>query len=509
MVASLLLNSLIVKADKWPDEKTMDYFPIFTDLSNKQVLLVGGGEVAARKLELLVQAKASIQLVAPNFSHTVIQLAEEYPVELVKDRYQTKYLENKDLVVAATNDSLVNQKISQEAQARHLFVNVVDQPELCTFITPAIVDRAPITIAISTAGKAPVLARLLRGKIESMIPSAYGKLAQLAEKYRDRIKQTFKTGTERKNFWEQVFEGEVAEKVFQNNDIGARKAFMDLVHQTKNEQAPAKGEVYLIGAGPGDADLLTFRALRLMQKADVVVYDRLVSKDILNLVRRDAEKLYVGKKAAQHCVPQDQINDTLISLANQGKRVVRLKGGDPYIFGRGGEEAQELVNAGISFQVVPGITSATGAATYCGIPLTHRDHAQSVTFTTGHLKNGTVNLDWQHLANSKQTIVIYMGLLGLPIIAEKLTEYGLTASTPVAVVQNATRPDQKVVIGDLTSIEEKVKQANIQSPAITIVGDVVKLYHELNQDPSQTQSDAGHSPQTLEDHLGALNQQVG
>jgi uroporphyrin-III C-methyltransferase/precorrin-2 dehydrogenase/sirohydrochlorin ferrochelatase len=460
----------------------MDYFPIFTQLRGRQCLVVGAGEVAARKIDLLLQAGALIRIVAPKVSPSVANMAQSsHQISLIKDVYSEHYLNDVQLVISATNNRAVNQQIAKDAETRKLFVNVVDDTELCSFITPAIVDRSPVTIAISTAGKAPVLARLIRGKIESLIPQAYGKLAQLADKFRDKVKATLKTSTQRKNFWEAAFEGDVAELMFQNQPEKAEQKLKQLLNQAKFSTKPLQGEVYLIGSGPGDADLLTFRALRLMQKADVVVYDRLVSDDILNLVRRDAERIYVGKEKSNHCVPQEKINDLLIELAQAGKRVVRLKGGDPYIFGRGGEEVQQLVAAGISFQVVPGITSAAGASTYCGIPLTHRDYAQSVTFATGHLKDNSVNLNWQALAQKNSTLVIYMGLTGLSVISAQLIRHGLSKNTPVAVVQNATRPDQKVVTGTLQTIQAEVNRAKIKSPAIIIIGEVVKLYQELNQ----------------------------
>ncbi len=460
----------------------MDYFPIFTQLKGRQCLVVGAGEVAARKIDLLHQAGANIRVVAPEVSDSVQAMASSSDrITLIKASYSNNYLTEVQLVISATNNRTLNQQIALDAEKRKLFVNVVDDTELCSFITPAIVDRSPVTIAISTGGKAPVLARLIRGKLESLIPQAFGKLAQLADQFRDKVKAVVKTSTERKNFWETAFEGDVAELMFQNQPEQAKQKLTQLLNQAKYTTKPIQGEVYLIGAGPGDSDLLTFRALRLMQKADVVVYDRLVSKDILNLVRRDAERIYVGKEKANHCVPQDKINDLLIELAQAGKRVVRLKGGDPFIFGRGGEEVQQLVTAGISFQVVPGITSAAGASTYCGIPLTHRDYAQSVTFATGHLKDNTVNLNWDALAQKNSTLVIYMGLTGLSVISTQLIRHGLSKNTPVAVIQNATRPDQKVVTGTLQTIQAEVNRAQIESPAIIIIGDVVKLYQELNQ----------------------------
>ncbi|MCO7226468.1 siroheme synthase CysG [Pleionea sp. CnH1-48] len=464
----------------------MDYLPLFTKVSNKHCLLVGGGEVAARKLELLTQAHANVTVVSPQINDEIRQKALIHKVTLLQQEFHPALLDEADLVIAATNNSLLNESIYFESTRRKLLVNVVDNPELCSFIMPAIVDRGAITIAIGTGGKAPVLARLLRGKIESMIPAAYGRLASLAEKYRGIVKKSLPTGTARKNFWEDIFEGNTAEKIFnQQDELAEADLKQTLLAHQQNKQL--QGEVYIVGAGPGDPDLLTFKALRLMQKADVVVYDRLVSDDILNLVRRDAERIYVGKEKAHHCVPQDQINSLLIKLAKSGKRVCRLKGGDPYIFGRGGEEAQELADQGIDFHVVPGITSAAGASTYCGIPLTHRDYAQSVTFATGHLKNNQVNLDWESLAKKNQTLVIYMGLSGLNIIAKELIHHGLSSSTPVAIVHRATQPQQKIVTGTLSTISQIASDEKIESPSLIVVGEVVALHNQLHPEATVTQ----------------------
>lgn len=456
----------------------MDHLPIFTKMTGKNCLLVGGGNVAARKLDILLDAGAQVTVVAPDINEAVATL-ENDSVSILRQQYAPSMLEGIDLVIAATDDQALNETVYNDASERHLFVNVVDNPDLCTFIMPAIIDRSPITVAVGTGGAAPVLARLLRGKIESALPHSYGQLAQLAEKYREQVKTQIPTGTERKAFWEKVFEGTVAERVFAGDTETADKELQALLEQYQDQPAE-KGEVYLVGSGPGDADLLTFRALRLMQRADVVVYDRLVSKDILKLVRRDADKFYVGKKASNHCVPQDQINELLIKLAKEGKRVLRLKGGDPYIFGRGGEEAEELVMEGINFQAVPGITSAAGASNYCGIPLTHRDYAQSVTFATGHLKDNTVDLDWPALARENQTLVIYMGLGGLQVISDQLIAHGLPADMPVAVVYKATQADQRILISDLTHVRQRVQEEEFQTPSILIIGHVVKLYERLN-----------------------------
>jgi len=458
----------------------MEYFPLFIDLKNKSCLVVGGGDVAFRKVTALLRADARVTVVAKSIGNELQSLAqEEDSVNLQCLSYHKDQLANKKLVIAATNDRQLNQSIFNDANSLNLPVNVVDNPDLCSFIFPAIVERGPMTIAVSSNGNAPVLARLLRAKIESIIPFQYGQLAELAKKYRNKVKAAFSDTNQRRRFWESTFEGEIAQQVF----AGKLELAETLINQNlsnKKKKESKIGEVYLVGAGPGDPELLTFKALRLMQQADIVIYDRLVTPEILELTRRDAHKIYVGKKSRFHCVPQQDINSLLMEYARNGHRVLRLKGGDPFIFGRGGEEAEELVKQNIPFQVVPGITSAAGASNYCGIPLTHRDYSSSVTFVTGHLKNDTCDLNWPALAHAHQTLVIYMGLSALDIISRQLTAHGLEATTPVAIIQNATRPDQKIVIGQLDNIAEKVKAAGIISPALIVVGEVIKLYDKLS-----------------------------
>jgi uroporphyrin-III C-methyltransferase/precorrin-2 dehydrogenase/sirohydrochlorin ferrochelatase len=362
-------------------------------------------------------------------------------------------------------------------------VNVVDSPALCTFTMPSIVDRSPVVIAISSSGSAPVLARLIRSKLETLIPSSYGRLANLAAEFREVVKLRFVTTQERRIFWEKIFSGPVAELVFSGQETAAKDALANLLASPATEVS--YGEVYLVGGGPGDPDLLTFRALRLMQQADVCIYDKLVSKEVMELVRRDAELIYVGKARDQHTLPQEEINQLLVRLAKSGKRVLRLKGGDPFIFGRGGEEIETLMEHGVPFQVVPGITAANGVSTYAGIPLTHRDYAQSCLFTTGHLKagsngeSGTVELDWPALARPNQTVVIYMGLVGLAEICRQLVAHGLPANTPAAVVQQGTTPRQRVVVADLETLAGEVDKAQLKPPCLIIVGGVVSLRKKL------------------------------
>lgn len=457
----------------------MDYFPLFLDARSLRCLIVGAGEVAARKLELIMKTPAHITVVAPWACDTVKRLAQNEKVTLIEREFIDSDLADKDMVFIATDKSETNQAIHDLAREQKVLVNVVDNTPLCQFITPSIVDRSPIIIAMSSGGVAPVLLRYLRQKLETVLPANLSKLGAFSEKFREKVKQALNGVTARRYFWEDVLDGDIAEMVEKGQDSKADAAFETaLTAAAENNQV--QGQVYLVGAGPGDPDLLTFRALRLMQKADVVVYDRLVSPQILELVRRDAEKIYVGKAKSNHSLPQDDINQLMVDEAKKGNRVVRLKGGDPFIFGRGGEEIQTLIQHGIEFQVVPGITAANGASSYAGIPLTHRDHAQSVVFATGHLKDGTIDLNWQSLAHANQTIVFYMGLTGLPIICEKLIENGLTADTPIALIQSATTENQVVVTGTLSDITQNPATSALKPPTLIIVGTVVNLHNQLN-----------------------------
>ena len=454
----------------------MDYLPLFHKLQDRRVLVVGGGEVALRKARLLADAGAALRVVAPQVLDELLELAGRGVGQVMLRGYQPGDLDEAVLVIAATDDEPLNAQISAQAQARGIPVNVVDAPALCSVIFPAIVDRSPLIVAVSSGGDAPVLARLIRARIETWIPSAYGQLAGLAKKFRSRVKALLPDVQQRRVFWEEAFQGQIAESLFAGKPAEAERL---LEEKLAGGKPKALGEVYLVGAGPGDPDLLTFRALRLMQQADVVLYDRLVAAPIIELCRRDAERIYVGKQRAEHAVPQEQINRRLVELAKAGKRVLRLKGGDPFIFGRGGEEIEELAAEGIPFQVVPGITAASGCAAYAGIPLTHRDHAQSVRFVTGHLKDGSCDLPWADLVAPGQTLVFYMGLVGLPVICEQLIRHGRAAHTPVALVQQGTLPTQRVFTGTLADLPQRVAEHNVQAPTLVIVGEVVSLREKL------------------------------
>ncbi len=460
----------------------MDYLPVFMNVRGSNCLVVGGGPVALRKIHLLQRVGARILVLAPELCPEVEALVDEQAARLTSAPYHPELLAGMQIVIAATDDRALNRRVSEDCRARHIPVNVVDDPELCSFVTPSIVDRSPVIIAISSGGAAPVLSRILRARLESSIPSALGRLALLAERFRARVKQQLPGARQRLRFWEGVFGGGIAEQVLAGHEAAAEQALETHLALAASEGSlPERGEVYLVGGGPGDPDLLTFRALRLMQQADVVLYDRLISPRVLDLVRRDAEKIDVGKRRSRHTLPQEDINQMLVRLAREGKRVLRLKGGDPFMFGRGGEEIEQLAEAGIAFQVVPGITAATGCASYAGIPLTHRDHAQSCQFVTGHLQqDGALSLNWHSLAESGQTVVFYMGLTALEIICRELMAHGAPASRPAALVEEGTTPRQRVIIGTLESLAGQVRQQEVTGPSLVIVGDVVRLHGRLH-----------------------------
>lgn len=457
----------------------MKYLPIFLDLTVSPCLVVGGGTLAARKVEQLRKANAQITVIAPKLCQELSALVDKKLIDYVAGHFSEDNLKDRMLVIAATDDAAVNQQVSELAKERNLPVNVVDNPALCSFIMPSVVDRDPVQIAISTGGSSPVLARLLRARLETLIPSSYGKLADLMAKFRHKVKAKYPEMQRRRRYWEGILQSPIAEMIYAGQGKSALEALektliagADVIHQT--------GEVYLVGAGPGDPDLLTFRALRLMQQAEVVLYDRLVAPAIVDLTRKDAERIYVGKKRDQHVLPQTKINQLLVDLAKQGKRVLRLKGGDPFIFGRGGEEIELLFAENIPFQVVPGITAAAGCASYAGIPLTHRDYAHTCVFITGQLKDGSMDLNWDTLIQPKQTIAVYMGIVGLEVLCQGLIARGLPETLPAALIQQGTTPQQKVYIGDLATLPDIIRKHDITPPTIIIIGEVVKLHESLS-----------------------------
>jgi uroporphyrin-III C-methyltransferase / precorrin-2 dehydrogenase / sirohydrochlorin ferrochelatase len=453
----------------------MDYFPIFLRLAGEPVLVVGGGEVAARKIDLLLRTSAKVRVVAPELIAGLAERVAAGEIVHVAAEFTPEHLDGVRLAIAATDKRAINAWVAHQAERRNIPVNVVDDRELSRFIMPAIVDRSPVVVAIGSSGDAPVLTRRLRERLESFLPQRLGALARLAGKLRPTIKARIESPARRRKFWENFFDGTVAADVLAGRSVDVT----DIASTLRTAEQDAGG-VVLVGAGPGDPGLLTLRALRALQNADVILHDRLVSAEVLDLARRDAERINVGKTAGSAQISQDEINALLVQLAQQGKRVCRLKGGDPFIFGRGGEELEALAAAGVRFEVVPGVTAAAGCAAYAGIPLTHRDHAQSLVFVTGHVKaEGDDALDWNQLARPAQTVVFYMGLGSLGQILQRLREHGAPESRAAAVVEQGTRATQRVVTGTLADLARKANEEGVQSPALLIVGEVTRLHETL------------------------------
>jgi uroporphyrin-III C-methyltransferase/precorrin-2 dehydrogenase/sirohydrochlorin ferrochelatase len=474
------------------EKAVVDYLPIFADLKQRPVLVVGGGEVAARKVDLLLRAGAEVRIVAQALSAELEHQHLQGCVEWLGQNFVPQQLDDVFLVIAATDDSALNAEVYAEADKRRVLANVVDDQPRCSFIFPSIIDRSPLVVAVSSSGQAPVLARMLREKLEALLPASLGKMAELAGGLRGKVKQRLVSIGARRRFWEKTFNGRFATLVANGQtDQAQQQLEQDLTAFAQGNEG-AQGEIALVGAGPGDVGLLTLRGLQVMQQADVVLYDHLVSEETLDLVRRDAERICVGKRAGAHSVIQEETNRLLVELAQQGKRVVRLKGGDPFIFGRGGEELQVAAAAGIPFQVVPGVTAAAGATAYAGIPLTHRDHAQSVTFITGHCRDDDDGLDWPALARARQTLAIYMGTMKAADISRNLIAHGRDADTPVAVISRGTRADQQVQTGTLQQLEQLTRQAPL--PALLVIGEVVELHHQIAWFGHQSQTAVATRP---------------
>jgi uroporphyrin-III C-methyltransferase / precorrin-2 dehydrogenase / sirohydrochlorin ferrochelatase len=453
----------------------MNYFPVFFDLKSLRVLIVGGGEVALRKLALLERAGAAITVVAPDVLPDFQARAAAGKIELKTREFVPQDLDGARLVIVATSRRAVNRWIATLSEARAIPVNVVDDREASRFIVPAIIDRDPVLVAVATEGTSPVLARRLRERLEAMIPKKIGELALWLRTLRQAAKRRLRDPGARRRYFEAIVDGAAARRFAAGDIHGAQR----IAQQLLAGGAPAAGEVTLVGAGPGDPELLTLKALRALQDADVILYDRLVPAAVLDMARRDAARICVGKAAGGIGSSQQQINALLIEHASQGKRVVRLKGGDPFIFGRGGEELQALRQARIGFSVIPGVTAAAGCAAYAGIPLTHRDYAHSVTFVAGHGDADGREPDWRTLAKPATTTVFYMGLGRVRHIADRLIEHGAAASLPTAVIAQGTLENQRVVTGTLSTIAALAAQADLQSPALIVVGEVASLHASL------------------------------
>ncbi|CAL4326481.1 siroheme synthase CysG [Buchnera aphidicola] len=453
----------------------MNYLPIFVDLKNKNILVIGAGEVAFNKITLLLRAKAIVNVIAKELSSEVQHLLDQKKIVWLSKEFKPLFLNKIFLVIAATNNIQLNEYIFNVCNDSSILVNVVDEKIRCSFIFPSIIDRSPIIIAISSGGTAPVLLRFLREKIEAMLPIRIGEVAKIAGKWRERIKKHFTNFLDRRRFWEKLFKSIFVEHILN----GKKSQAISVLKKSINEIdiSSRKGEIILVGAGPGDSGLLTLRGLQVLQQADVVLYDYLISQEVLDLIRRDAKRICVGKRAGLKNITQDKINKLLISLAQKGKKVVRLKGGDPFIFGRGGEEIEAVKNANIDFQIVPGITSAIGIAAYTGIPLTHRKYAQGVIFITGHKStNGFLN-NWKILCDASYTLVIYMGTFQTNEISKTLIKFGRLKSTPIAIISEGTTINQKIVIGRLDNIEKMITPS--VTPSLLIIGEVVLLHKKF------------------------------
>ena len=456
----------------------MSYLPLFIETTGKKCLIVGGGKVATRKLIPILKAKMKVTLISPEVIEEIeLNFHKNKNLKIIKRKFKPEDIEDQFLIIAATNEKTTNKKIAKLSKDNNILVNMAEDSLSGNTLIPSVVDRDPIKIAVSSGAASPILTRLVKTRLETVIPYSFSKLADIMMEYRDAVKKNFLKISDRRKFWEVFLDGPISEMVLSGHIDKAKKALDESLKE--NKFLEKTGEVYLVGAGPGDPELLSFKALRLMQKADIVIYDRLVSRPIMNLIRQDTEKIYVGKQRADHAMPQENINQLLARLALEGKKVLRLKGGDPFIFGRGGEEIESLIKDDIPFQIVPGITAASGCASYAGIPLTHRDYSQACIFVTGHLRDGTVNLNWEMLAHEKQTLIFYMGMHGSKIICKELIKHGLSDETPAALIVKGTTEDQEVIIGNLKNMPEIIMERKIVPPTLLIIGDVVKLHNKL------------------------------
>ena len=455
----------------------MIFSPLFLDLSKKNCLILGGGIIATRKLLSLKDSGMIFTIISPEVTKEIESFAKDTKnITIIRDKYISQNLSKYYLIIIATNDKSTNKQALEDAKKSDILINTAEDSVNGNVLIPSVVKRDPIQIAISSGGASPILTRVIKNRLEYSIPFGFSALAKIMMQFRSKVKSKFKLVKERRIFWENFLDSPISEMVLSGHLDKANKM---LEKDIENGAIENSGEVYLVGSGPGDPELLTFRALRLMQKADVVIYDRLVSDPIMNLLRKDSEKIYVGKERADHAMPQEEINDLLVRLAKDGKKVLRLKGGDPFIFGRGGEEIESLIDYKIPFQIVPGITAASGCSSYAGIPLTHRDFSQACIFVTGHLKDGSINLNWQMLAHPNQTLIFYLGMHGAKIICKELIKHGLNKETPAALITKGTTPEQKIYLGDLQTLPSIISNNEIKPPTLMIIGNVVKLHEKL------------------------------
>ncbi len=461
----------------------MEQVPVWLTLRDRSVVVVGGTDKAAAKVRLALNAGARVTVVAPSLGIEVAELVRGGRAQHVARRFAAADLDDATIVYGATGIDTVDTEVAVAARAARVLVNVVDRPALSDFSMPAIIDRGAVVVGVSTGGTVPALAAAVRARIEAALPPRLARLAVFAESFRDAIRAKIAFGPARLRFWQRVVAGPIAEQVLSGDEARAHAQVLQALNGPDSMQTG--GTVYLVGAGPGDPELLTLRALRLLQTADVIVYDRLVGPGVLDYARRDAERVFVGKEPTRHPVPQSEINMLLADRARTGLSVVRLKGGDPLIFGRGGEEADHLRAAGVKVEVVPGITAALACAAAAGVPLTHRDHAMEVTFVTGHGRDEGFEPDWATLARSRHTLVVYMGVGHAGEIAAKLMANGLPASTPIAVVQNGTLETQRVVAGSLAQLESLLADHGVSNPAVFLIGEVARAAQTSGAVPAE------------------------
>jgi uroporphyrin-III C-methyltransferase/precorrin-2 dehydrogenase/sirohydrochlorin ferrochelatase len=456
----------------------MKYFPAFFDLTAQRVLVVGAGEVALRKVDLLMRSGAHVSVVAPEVHPELERRAGDGSIKLTRREFVPEDLVGARLVIVATSHRALNRWIANLSESRAIPVNVVDDREASRFIVPAIVDRDPVLIGVATSGTSPVLARRLRERLEALIPTRIGAAALWLRSLRAAAKKQLRDIAARRRYFESLVDGPAMHRFMEGDEPGARRIAQQLLAGSATAPAAA-GEVILVGAGPGDAELLTLKALRALQNADVILHDRLVSAAVLEMSRRDATRICVGKAAGSQGSTQEEINELLIRHASAGMRVVRLKGGDPFIFGRGGEELEALAAARINFSVIPGITAASGCAAYAGIPLTHRDHAHTVSFVTGHDDKSGKEPDWRALAATGHTAVFYMGLARFGHIVARMVQHGASPDLPAGIIAQGTLPQQRVIVATLATLVEAAARAELESPVLLVVGEVAALHESL------------------------------
>ena len=467
------------------DPARFPLYPLFADLHERRALVVGGGAVAHRKVEALLEAGARVRVVAPVLGSALATRAAEGRIAHLAERFSAQQLDDAWLAIAATGDRAVNRAVAEAGDARRVWVNVVDDSANARFHVPARVRRGPLQIAISSGGGAPMLARLVRERLEILFDESFGTLAGFLSRHRQRIRRRWPDPGERRRGVARLLDGRLQALLRQGRHAAARRALHDALRVPAATPVPTDagrpaGMVTLVGAGPGDPGLLTLRALRVLNEADVILHDRLVGDGVLELARRDAERIAVGKQAGNHLRSQEQINALLVEHARAGLRVVRLKGGDPFVFGRGGEELEALRAHGIDYEVVPGITAALACAAHAGVPLTHRGHAQSVRLVTAHCRSSLDTLDWAALAQERQTLAVYMGVAMLERLRDRLLAHGRAASTPFALVENGTRADQRVVTGTLAELPERARAHAVRPPALLIIGEVAAFADTLH-----------------------------